>query len=119
MKVLIADDDQDLLQLLRFSLSQAGFDTVVAADGTAALHRFRESEPDLVLLDVNMPEMNGFEVCKAIRERSSVPILILTARNQEEDLVHALTLGADDYVSKPFSPRALLARVRALSRRSQ
>jgi DNA-binding response OmpR family regulator len=119
MKVLIADDDQDLLQLVRFSLSQAGFDTVLAADGAAALRLFDESEPDLVVLDVNMPGMSGFEVCKAIRQSSSVPILILTARSQEEDLVHALSLGADDYVAKPFSPRALVARVRALSRRAQ
>jgi DNA-binding response OmpR family regulator len=118
MKILIADDDQDLLQLLSFSLSHAGFDTVLSEDGTTALQRFGETNPDLVILDVNMPGASGFDVCQAIRERSLVPIMMLTARTQEDDVVHALALGADDYVTKPFSPRALIARVRALSRRA-
>jgi DNA-binding response OmpR family regulator len=118
VKVLIADDDADLRELIAFGLSQAGYLVVKAADGPAALERFAAESPDLVVLDINMPGMSGFAVCEAIRRRSRVPVLMLTVRGEEEDLVRALDLGADDYLTKPFSPRTLLARLRALLRRS-
>jgi DNA-binding response OmpR family regulator len=118
MKVLIADDDRDLLELIAFTLSQAGILAVKAADGAAALALFDSEAPDLVVLDINMPGASGFKVCETIRTRSAVPIMMLTARNEEEDLVHSLELGADDYLTKPFSPRTLLARIRALMRRA-
>ena len=118
LRVLIADDDADLLALLRFTLTQAGFDVRTASDGRAALQAFAQEAPGFVLLDVNMPYLNGLEVCRGIRERSTVPIMMLTVRDQEDDLIAALDAGADDYVRKPFSPRALLARVRALTRRA-
>src|SRR5665213_823271 len=113
MKVLIADDDRDLLDLIAFTLSQAGFLAVKAVDGTAALALFASEEPDLLVLDINMPGASGFKVCETIRTQSAVPIMMLTARNEEEDLVRSLELGADDYLTKPFSPRTLLARIKA------
>jgi len=91
---------------------------VKAIDGQVALHAFENEGPDLVILDINMPNASGFQVCEAIRQQSQVPILMLTARGAEEDLVRALELGADDYMTKPFSPRTLLARIKALLRRS-
>jgi DNA-binding response OmpR family regulator len=91
---------------------------VKAADGPAAVRRFEEESADLVVLDINMPGLSGFQVCEAIRARSRVPVMMLTVRGEEEDLVRALDLGADDYLTKPFSPRTLLARLRALLRRS-
>jgi DNA-binding response OmpR family regulator len=118
MKVLIADDDYDLLSLIAFTLEQAGFFVIKASEGKVALQQFIEQCPDLVLLDINMPNANGFEVCARIREQSSVPVMMLTVRGEEEDLVKALELGADDYLNKPFSPRTLIARVKALLRRA-
>jgi DNA-binding response OmpR family regulator len=118
MKVLIADDDRDLLELIGFALTQAGFFVLKAADGTAALRMFEAEAPDLLVLDINMPGATGFQVCAAVRARSSVPVMMLTVRSEEEDLVKALELGADDYLTKPFSPRTLLARVRARLRRA-
>jgi DNA-binding response OmpR family regulator len=118
MKVLIADDDADLRELIAFSLSQAGYLVIKAGDGPAALRRFEEEAPDLVVLDVNMPGLSGFQVCEAIRSSSRVPVMMLTVRSEEEDLVRALGLGADDYLTKPFSPRTLLARIKALLRRA-
>ena len=118
MKVLIADDDRDLLELIAFTLSQAGFLPIKAVDGSAALAHFAAEAPDLVVLDINMPGLSGFKVCEAIRAQSGVPVMMLTARNEEEDLVRALELGADDYLTKPFSPRTLLARIKALLRRA-
>jgi DNA-binding response OmpR family regulator len=118
MKVLIADDDRDLLELIGFALTQAGFLVLKAPDGTAALRLFDAEAPDLLVLDINMPGASGFQVCAAVRSRSSVPVMMLTVRSEEEDLVKALELGADDYLTKPFSPRTLLARVRALLRRA-
>lgn len=119
MKILVADDDADLLALIGFTLAQAGFEVRTAHDGAGALRAFEQETPDFVLLDVNMPEPNGLEVCREIRSRSPVPIMMLTVRDQEEDLLAAFDCGADDYVRKPFSPRALLARVRALIRRAE
>jgi DNA-binding response OmpR family regulator len=117
MKVLLVDDDPDLLAVTGFALQQAGFLVVKAADGVAALDAFHREHPDLVVLDINLPRMNGFEVAEKLRERSRIPVLMLTARSEEEDVVRALSVGADDYLSKPFSPKILLARIRALLRR--
>jgi DNA-binding response OmpR family regulator len=114
MKILVADDDLDLLGLVAYSLSQAGYLVVKASDGPGALATFEAEAPDLVILDINMPGTSGFEVCTAIRARGDVPVMMLTARGEEQDLVKALDLGADDYLTKPFSPKTLLARVKAL-----
>jgi DNA-binding response OmpR family regulator len=119
MRILVADDDADLRALIGFTLMQAGYDICTAVDGESALQAFQRDSPDLVLLDINMPEPNGLQVCRHIRGRSPVPIMMLTVRDTEEDLIEAFDSGADDYVRKPFSPRALLARVRALIRRSE
>src|SRR6478735_8682982 len=118
MKILIADDDRDLLGLIAFTLTQAGYLVVKASDGPAAIHAFKGESPDLAVLDINMPGASGFQVCEAIRRNSRVPIMMLTVRGEEEDLVRALELGADDYLTKPFSPRTLLARAKALLRRA-
>lgn len=117
MRILVADDDVELLGLVAFALRQAGFQVLEAADGAAALETFRIERPDLTILDVNMPRLNGFDVLRAIRETSDAPVMMLTVRSSEEDQVRGLDLGADDYLGKPFSPRTLLARVRALLRR--
>jgi DNA-binding response OmpR family regulator len=119
MKILVADDDTDLLDLVAYALGQAGFLVIKAPDGTQALQRFDAESPDLVILDINMPGATGFEVCARLREQGGVPIIMLTARGDEQDLVKALELGADDYLTKPFSPRTLLARIKALLRRAK
>ena len=118
MKVLVADDDGDLRDLIGFTLTQSGYLVLKAGDGPSAVRRFEEESPDLVVLDINMPGLSGFQVCEAIRKRSRIPVMMLTVRGEEEDLVRALELGADDYLTKPFSPRTLLARVKALLRRA-
>jgi DNA-binding response OmpR family regulator len=118
MKVLIADDDADLRELIGFTLAQSGYLVIKAHDGPSAVRSFEEEAPDLVVLDVNMPGLSGFQVCEAIRRGSRVPVMMLTVRGEEEDLVRALGLGADDYLNKPFSPRTLLARIQALLRRA-
>jgi DNA-binding response OmpR family regulator len=118
MKVLIADDDRDLLELINFALTQAGYLVVKASDGPTAIREFAAESPDIVVLDINMPGASGFQVCEAIRAKSNVPVMMLTVRNEEEDLVKAIELGADDYLTKPFSPRTLLARIKALLRRA-
>jgi DNA-binding response OmpR family regulator len=118
VKVLVADDDADLRDLIAFTLGQASYLVLKANDGPAAVRLFAEESPDLVVLDINMPGLSGFQVCEAIRARSRVPVMMLTVRGEEEDLVRALGLGADDYLTKPFSPRTLLARIRALLRRA-
>jgi len=117
MRVLVVDDDVELAGLLRFALANAGYEVVTAFDGVQALSQFEAHAPDLVVLDVNLPGLDGFQVLAALRGRSEVPVMMLTVRASEEDEVHGLDLGADDYLRKPFSPRALLARVRALLRR--
>jgi DNA-binding response OmpR family regulator len=117
--VLVADDDVDLSVLVGFTLTQAGFIAHPVHNGRAALDAFEVDPPDFLVLDINMPDVNGLEVCRQIRARSTVPIMMLTARNQEEDLLTAFENGADDYVCKPFSPRALVARVKALLRRAE
>ena len=117
MRILVVDDDVELVGLLRFALANAGYEVVVAFDGAAALEQFAAHAPELVVLDVNLPGLDGFEVLEALRRDSTVPVMMLTVRANEEDEVRGLDLGADDYLRKPFSPRALLARVRALLRR--
>jgi DNA-binding response OmpR family regulator len=118
MRLLVVDDDVELAGLLKFALNGAGYDVVTAFDGEQAIARFRDHKPDLVILDVNLPIRNGFEVLDAIRKHSQVPVMMLTVRSAEEDEVRGLNLGADDYLKKPFSPRTLLARIRTLLRRS-
>ncbi len=118
MKILVVDDDLELLGLIGYALRQAGYLVVEATDGAAALEVAAREQPALVVLDVNLPRLDGFEVCRRLRERSPVPVLMLTVRGAEEDMVKALDLGADDYLAKPFSPRVLTARVRALLRRA-
>ena len=117
MKILVVDDDPELLPLIGFALRQAGYLAIEAASGAAALAACRDEAPDLVVLDVNLPDFDGFEVCRRLRLEHRLPILMLTVRGEEDDLVRGLDLGADDYLTKPFSPRTLLARIRALLRR--
>jgi len=117
VKILAVDDDRELLGLISFALRQAGYFVIEATDGVGALNAFEREQPDLVILDVNLPGLSGFEVCRRIREQAATPIMMLTVRSSEEDQVKGLDLGADDYLTKPFSPRTLLARVRALLRR--
>lgn len=118
MRVLIADDDPDIRALLRDYLRAEGYQTVEAKDGPAALEAFRNLSPDLVILDVMMPGADGMEVCRRIRESSSVPVMFLTGRDDEVDQLLGFGFGADDYVTKPFSPRAVMARIKALLRRA-
>lgn len=118
MKILVVDDDNELRGLVAFALRQAGYLPVEAEDGPSAVERFARERPDLVLLDVNLPGFDGFEVLRRLRATATTPVMMLTVRAAEEDQVRGLDLGADDYLPKPFSPRTLLARVRALLRRS-
>ncbi len=118
MKVLVVDDDLVLADVVSFTLRRAGFDVVLAHDGKTALDRFRDEAPQIVVLDVELPEIDGLEVCRIIRERSEVPIIMLTVRDSDEDVVRGLQLGADDYIAKPFSPAQLVARAQAVARRS-
>ena len=117
--VLIADDDPHIRQLLVFALSKAGFAALEAPDGEAALAAVEAHSPALVVLDINMPRMDGLEVCRRIRAQGDLPILFLSSRDEEIDRVLGIELGADDYVVKPFSPREVVARVAAILRRSQ
>ena len=119
MKILVVDDDLELLGLIGFALRQAGYLVLEASDGRAALATFAREQPDLVILDVNLPELSGFEVCRQIRAEAATLVMLLTVRSSEEDQVRGLDGGADDYLTKPFSPRTLLARVRALLRRAE
>jgi two-component system OmpR family response regulator len=116
-KILIVDDDAAIRDVVRFALERAGFATVEAADGRAAIDRFAAEGADLVILDVMLPERDGIDVCRALRRTSQVPILFLSSRDDEVDRVVGLEIGGDDYIAKPFSPRELVARVRAVLRR--
>jgi two-component system OmpR family response regulator len=117
--VLIVDDDAHIRNVVRFALQKEGFRTDEAADGRQALARIEAQPPDLVVLDIMMPEMDGTEVCRTLRVRSRLPIIFLSSRDEEIDRILGLELGGDDYVSKPFSPRELVARVRAVLRRRE
>ena len=111
--ILVVDDDAHIRQVITFALAKAGFRTIEAADGQQALERFAREAPDLVVLDIVMPELDGTEVCRRLRRGSQVPIVFLSSKDEEIDRILGLELGGDDYVAKPFSPRELVARVRA------
>ncbi|HUY78338.1 MAG TPA: response regulator transcription factor, partial [Ktedonobacterales bacterium] len=118
MKALIVEDDADIIRLVQLYLEEAGFGVVSAADGLTGLAAYLREQPDVVILDVMLPGMDGREVCKRIRQVARTPILMLTARRMEDDRVQGLEMGADDYITKPFSPRELVSRVRAVLRRA-
>ncbi|MET8277602.1 response regulator transcription factor [Micromonospora sp. NPDC005174] len=118
-RVLIAEDDEKQAELVRRYLEREGHTVVVVGDGRAALEEVRQHPPELLILDVMMPKVDGLDVCRILRRESDLPVLMLTARTTEEDLLLGLDLGADDYMTKPYSPRELVARVRTLLRRSQ
>jgi two-component system OmpR family response regulator len=118
-KILIVEDDQTLLDALRYNLSKEGYDVVSAVDGVQALELARSERPDLIILDIMLPKLDGFEVCRILRKDMTTPILMLTAKVEEVDKVLGLGIGADDYMTKPFSLRELLARVRAMLRRTE
>ena len=119
-KILVVDDDANICELLRLYLTKEGYQVTVANDGEEGLEKFNQVKPDMVLLDVMMPKMMGFDVCRALRaEGDNVPVIILTAREEEEDKILGLEIGADDYITKPYSFRELLARIRAVLRRNQ
>ena len=117
MKILVVDDDRVLADVVAFTLRREGFEVIQAYDGAAGLRRWADDQPDLLILDVNMPKMDGFEVCRRIRAQANTPIIMLTVRGEDDDVVSGLEIGADDYVIKPFSPRQLAARVKAIIRR--
>ncbi|MGL4235189.1 response regulator [Tabrizicola sp.] len=119
MKILVVDDDPRLRSLVGLALERAGFTVVTAADGQVALMQAAREAPDLIVLDQGLPEVDGLEVCRRIRAKSEVPIIFLTARDDELDRIIGLELGADDYVTKPFSPRELVARVKAVLKRTR
>lgn len=122
MRVLVVDDDMVLADLVAFTLRREGFEVIQARDGVSAMQRWEEEQPDMLILDINLPRtvppLDGFEVCRRIREQSNTPIILLSVRENEDDIVQGLKLGADDYVVKPFSPRQLVARVWAVLRRA-
>ena len=118
-KVLIVDDERNIVELLKYNLKKEGYEVIVAYDGAEAIRLTREEKPDIIILDIMMPEMGGIEVCKTIRQESWIPIIMLTARGEEIDKVLGLEIGADDYVTKPFSPRELMARIKAILRRTK
>jgi DNA-binding response OmpR family regulator len=115
--ILIADDNRDITDILSTYSRMEGFEPVVAGDGEEAIKLFSQFEPDVVLLDVMMPKEDGYEVCRKIRSRSNVPVILITARGEDFDKIMGLDIGADDYIVKPFSPREVMARVRAVMRR--
>ena len=116
-KILIVEDEKDLVKILKYNLEKEGYRVVVSTDGESGLNAFRKEKPGLVILDVMLPRLDGFEFCKTIRQDSKVPILMLTAKTDEVDRILGLELGADDYVTKPYSVREVLARVKAILRR--
>jgi len=118
MMVLVVEDEPSFVQALRVALDREGFEVVVAEDGRTGLERFRDRKPDIVLLDLMLPGMPGLDVLRAVRRESATPVIVVSAKDHESDVVAALELGADDYVTKPYSVRELVARIRAASRRS-
>jgi DNA-binding response OmpR family regulator len=117
-KILVVDDELDIVKVVRAYLEQSGFRVITASDGEQALAAFRHEQPDLIVLDLNLPKLDGLDVCRAIRRDGNVPIIMLTARVEETDRLIGLEIGADDYIVKPFSPREVVARVRTVLRRS-
>ncbi|MDE6108193.1 MAG: response regulator, partial [Oscillospiraceae bacterium] len=119
-KILIVEDEKNIVDILSFNLGREGYETLAAYDGEKGLKLALEENPDLILLDLMLPKMNGFDVCRAVREKNtSTPIIMLTARESESDKVLGLETGADDYITKPFSMRELLARVKVIIRRTE
>lgn len=118
MKVLVVEDDRVLADLIAFTLRREGYQVNLAYDGEVALQQWRDSRPDIIVLDLNLPKIDGFTVCSRIRAEDDTPIIMLTVRNEEDDIVRGLGVGADDYVLKPFSPRQLVARIQSVLRRS-
>ncbi|MBS3886216.1 MAG: response regulator transcription factor [Dethiobacter sp.] len=118
-RILVVDDEKTIVKGLKFSLEKEGYEVLAAYDGAEALSLFKKENPDLIVLDLMLPEVDGFEVCRRIRKGSEVPIIMLTARGEDIDKILGLELGADDYVTKPFNPRELTARIKAILRRSQ
>lgn len=118
-KILIVEDEVRIVRTLRLYLEQAGFAVTAVHDGTQAIPAFRHERPSLVLLDLNLPGQDGLDICRTLRRLGNIPIIMLTARTEEMDRLIGLELGADDYISKPFSPREVVARVRAVLRRTQ
>jgi two-component system KDP operon response regulator KdpE len=118
-RILVVDDEPRMIRFIRMNLELEGYTVFEAGDGVKALAQVRDTLPDLVILDVMMPELDGFETLRALREFSNVPVVMLTARGEEDDRVRGLELGADDYVTKPFSPRELVSRVKAVLRRTE
>lgn len=116
-RILVVDDEKGLVRIIRLNLEQDGFEVVEAFNGTQAMEKLRTTLPDLVLLDVMMPDTDGFTVLKMIRQIGNIPVIMLTAKGEEDDKIKGLELGADDYVTKPFSPRELTSRIRAVLRR--
>lgn len=116
-KVLVVDDEIKVCEILKAYLEKDGYEVIIALDGKVAVAEANRLKPDLILLDVNLPEINGLDVCRIIRQNSGVPVIMLTARDEESDKITGLEIGADDYVTKPFSPREVMARVRAVLRR--
>ena len=116
-KILIVDDEKNIVDILKFNLEKSGFETIEAYDGAEGVEKAYSESPDLILLDIMLPKMDGFEACKKIREKLSTPIIMLTAREEEVDKILGLELGADDYITKPFSVRELMARIKANLRR--
>ena len=117
-KILIVEDDQNLLATLKYNLLKESYDVITAVDGTQAVETARSNKPELIILDVMLPKLSGFEVCRILRKETTVPILMLTAKTEEVDKIVGLEIGADDYMTKPFSMRELMARVRAMLRRA-
>lgn len=118
IKIMVVDDDSNICELLRLYLEKEGFEAIIAADGAKALEMFDTAKPDLMLLDVMMPQLDGWQVCREIRKKSSCPIIMLTAKGEVFDKVLGLELGADDYVVKPFETKEVIARIKAVLRRS-
>lgn len=118
LKIMVVDDDGNICELLRLYLEKEGFETVIASDGVEALTKFDSDKPDLILLDVMMPKLDGWQVCREIRKKSTCPIIMLTAKGEVFDKVLGLELGADDYVVKPFETKEVIARIKAVLRRS-
>lgn len=123
MKILVVDDDRVVADLVMFTVRRAGYEAIMASDASSALRRWSEGQPDLILLDINLPGTaqlkDGFAICQHIRSQSDVPIILLTVRGEENDIVRGLEAGADDYILKPFSPRQLVARMQAVLRRGR
>jgi len=118
MKALVVDDDLALADVVSFILRRGGYEVIVAHDGLTALDRWQVENPDIIILDLNLPKLNGLNVCRRIRAQAETPIIMLTVRGDENDIVQGLKIGADDYIVKPFSPRQLIARAEAVLRRS-